>query len=293
MIELAPNHKSGLSIDNPIILGGGVLGVAEQAPQALREAGCGAVVVGPITHSPRRGTLPPRLAQTTGGFLLDTGLQNRGVRASVRRFARTWRRLGVPVLAQIADSDVEHALRTARHLAESGAVAALELLVQAHATVDELSWLTETLALECELPLLVKLPYANATETARAVADAGASAIVVCQPPLGLQSSSDLSGVPVSAGFGDSEPVHVDPVTGSLYGASLFSLMMHRLAEVVREKLNVPLIACGGVHSWADASVALAAGATAVQVDGAAWVEPGLPRELVRAWRASSSATAG
>ena len=51
MIELAPNHKSGLSIDNPIILGGGVLGCAEHVPQALRDAGCGAVVVGPFTHA--------------------------------------------------------------------------------------------------------------------------------------------------------------------------------------------------------------------------------------------------
>ena len=60
MIELAPNHKTGLPIDCPIIIGGGVIGSGEAMPQSLIQFGLGAIVVGPITYSSRRGSDLPR-----------------------------------------------------------------------------------------------------------------------------------------------------------------------------------------------------------------------------------------
>ncbi len=181
MLELAPNHKAGLAVANPILLGGGVVGCAEYPPQSLKEAGLGAVVVGPFTLSSRRGATPPRLAVGLGGYVLQAGLQNRGAGSSVKRFGRTWRRLGVPVVAQIADIEPEDALRTAAHLARSEAVAGLELLVHPASSEGDVHNLVASLALEGELPLWVKLPYANASQLAPVAARAGAGALVVCQ----------------------------------------------------------------------------------------------------------------
>ena len=284
MLELAPNHKAGLAVANPILLGGGVVGCAEYPPQSLKDAGLGAVVVGPFTLSSRRGATPPRLAVGLGGYVLQAGLQNRGAGSSVKRFGRTWRRLGVPVVAQIADIEPEDALRTAAHLARSEAVAGLELLVHPASSEGDVHNLVASLALEGELPLWVKLPYANASQLAPVAAQAGAGALVVCQAPTATLATSSTTGLPACAGEGAHRSELPRRLAGPLHGPALLPLMLNALADIASQELDLPIIACGGIHSWEDAATTLAMGATAVQLDSVAWVEPGLPGALVRAW---------
>ncbi|MGB5049885.1 MAG: hypothetical protein WBO46_13170, partial [Caldilineaceae bacterium] len=109
MIELAPQHKIGLPVTSPILLAGGSAGYGEAIHPGIETARLGAIVIGPITRRSIRGSEPPRLAETSGGFVLHTGLQNRGVSAVIKNFARLWPRLGCPVIAQIADNTAEAA----------------------------------------------------------------------------------------------------------------------------------------------------------------------------------------
>lgn len=286
-MELAPNHKSGFTVANPILLAGGVIGAGDEFPSVLRAAKVGAAVVGPVTLRARRGGSQPRLGEGTNGFVLDSGLQNRGVHRSLKHFRKSWPRLGVPIVAQVADREPDALARVARDLERSGAVSGIELLVHPNAeTETELRSLTTALAHCTELPLWVKLPYERASEMAAVAVSTGADALVVCQPPRG--------SLPVVSSFAEGRAADAKDISvaqqaqqltqGSLFGPLVLPLVLHRLMEIQALDLGAPLIACGGIHSWQDAATALRAGAQAVQLDAAVWVEPGLVYEVLSGW---------
>jgi dihydroorotate dehydrogenase len=286
MLDLAPNHKSGLVVANPVLLGGGVLGCAENIPHALKQADCGAAVMGPFTWSSRRGQPAGRLAEGYGAFVLDSGIQNRGARSSVKRFSRTWKRLGFPVIAQIADSQVDDALRTGREMERSDTVSGLELLPRQDCEPAQLDALVRALALETELPLWVKVPYARALEFAAVAADAGVDALVVSQAPMGMLPAPGKAGWLEADSEADKDAFGTArTVSGPLFGPAVFPLILQLVRDVAALNLGVPVLACGGIHSWPQAAAALTAGASAIQLDGALWVEPGMAVEIVNGWK--------
>lgn len=283
VIELAPNHKTGLPVANPILLAGGVIGCGDAIAPGLRTEPLGAAVVGPVLRRPLGGPVPPRVAEMSGGMVLDVGLQNRGLRAVLRRCAPSWTRLGCPVIVQIADRDVDDLRAVARGLEQARGAAGVELLVFPEADADEVALLTARLALDCDLPVWVKLPLARAADLAAPAVEAGADALVIAQPPRGalMRSAAETqAGAPLPGGI----------VRGGVYGPLAFPLMLSALLDVAALQLPAVLIACGGIHGWEQARQALRAGAAAVQVDSAAWIEPGLPQQLVAAWRAEEEA---
>ena len=269
-IELAPHHKIGLVVDNPVLLAGGVIGYGEAVHRGVDLSRLGGVVVGPITRQSQRGRLPPRLAETVGGFVLETGGQNRGVSAAVKKFARLWPRLGCPVIAQIADAQPEDARVTAARLQDTEALAGLELSLPRDATPEQLRSLVQAVRRGSDLPLWVKLPLDRAAELASAAEEAGADGLVIGQPPRGAA----LGWEPGGGG---------QLVEGNVHGPLAFAAMLRALTRVAALELPLVLIACGGIHTEAQARQALAAGAVALQVDSAAWVEPELPLRLAQA----------
>lgn len=267
MIELARGHKFGLPIENPVMLAGGAVGYGEAAPAGTHLDLLGAVVIGPFMRNSRPGTDPPRLAETNGGFVLDTGLQNRGVKAARRKYGRLWPTLGCPVIAQIADSMPRMAGRVAEQLTSAEGLSGLELLLPQHATPDVVGELIRQVTYNSDLPVLVKLPSSGASSLAPIAVEAGASGLVVAQSP---------AGVGYARGAG-SEAVTIN---GSIYGPLVFPSTMAVLESVCALDLPCSLIACGGIHTLDQARQALSAGADAIQIDSAVWVEPSLPARL-------------
>jgi dihydroorotate dehydrogenase (NAD+) catalytic subunit len=267
MIELAPDHKFGLPIENPVMVAGGMIGYGEAVPAGAHLERLGAAVIGPFMNNSRRGTDPPRLAETNSGFVLNSGLQNRGVKAARRRFGKLWPKLGCPVIAQVADSVPRMAGRVAQQLTSAQGLSGLELLLPQHATPDVVRELIRQAIYNSDLPVLVKLPLEGAATLAPVAVEAGASALVIAQPPPG-------------SGFARNANVHLAPINGTVFGPLTFPLML-TVFDVVRN-LDLPcaLIACGGIHTLQQARQALAAGADAIQIDSAFWVEPALPARL-------------
>lgn len=275
MIDLAPGHKLGLVVQNPVLLAGGSIGCGEAAPRGLRTAELGAVVVGPLMAGSRAGSSPPRLAHTPGGLVLESGLQNRGVSAALRRCAPGWPRLGCPVVAQLAAGDAERMGSLAARLHGVAAVAGLELLLPPAADAGTAARLVAAAVRAGELPVWAKLPLASAPLLAPAVAEAGAVGLVVAQPP-------PARALRRSRAHHDA-PVQDAPVRGALFGPAAAPLMFEALARVAALALPAALIACGGIHTVEQARQALLLGAQAVQIDSALWVEPGLPNRLAAA----------
>lgn len=263
-IELAPSHKYGLPIPNPIMLAAGTVGYGEALPPGLVTAQLGAVVVGPFLRHSRAGREGPRLAETNGGFVIDTGLQNRGVNAAVKRFARLWPELGCPVIAQIADSQPRMAAAVAEQLSGRPGLLGVELLLARHDGVAEAAEMVRTVVRACDVPVLVKLPVESAPHVAVAVVDVGASAVVVGTSAAGAAVDPRTGAV----------------VVGALHGPLVFSAMLLSLQQVVALDLGCPVVAAGGIHTLEQARQALQVGAAALQLDSVVWVEPGIPALL-------------
>lgn len=267
-IDLAPHHKQGLPVENPVLLAGGAVGYGEAKHAGLDLARLGAVVVGPIMRRSTRGAELARVAEISGGMVLETGLQNRGVSAVIKRFARLWPKFGCPVITQIVDSQPELAGQVAARLAMVTAVSGLELLVPRHADANLVSQIVRAVDCAADLPIWVKLPLENLPALAGAAVDAGASGLVIGQP---------LRGAGLSSGSADPSTL----VRGPVYGPLAFAPMLAALADVAALNLPVALIACGGIHTPAQARQVLAAGAQALQLDSVVWIEPGMATHIV------------
>jgi dihydroorotate dehydrogenase (NAD+) catalytic subunit len=243
-----------------------MVGYGEAIGRGTNLAELGGVVVGPILASSRAGASLPRVAQTTGGMVLETGWQNRGVSNAVARHGKLWLNLGCPVVAQVVDADARSMGKLAARVASVPGVAGLELLPLTQ-DGEVAARMVRNVVQACDLPVWVKLPLSEGMAWGELLVKAGANGLVMGQPLRG-QLGSHEGGV----------------VSGGLYGPLTFALMLPVLRAMARLQLPAALIACGGIHTVAQMEQALDAGASAVQVDTALWVEPALPNWLALAW---------
>lgn len=267
LIELAPNHKLGLPVANPVLIAGGMLGYGDTVSSMVSPASLGAVVIGPLMLHGQRGSTGPRLAELTGGFVLPSATQTRSLKSILRRSAEQWPRLGCPVVVQVADVQPANLAKTVEALSELEEVSGFELLLPPTADPELIRALVRTVIRTCELPLWVKVPLAEAVAWSSIAVEQGAVGIVVGQPPLATAPG----------------PAPTASVQGALYGPLTFAMMFTALTNVLALQLPCAVIACGGIYTLAAARQALAAGAQAVQIDAALWAEPGLPARLAAA----------
>ena len=257
MIELAPNHKIGLPLHNPVLIASGCGGYGDAYRNLVDLAVFGAIVTNPITLRPRRGLVPPRLVETRAGFIFDTGQQNPGVRKVIQQYRKVWSRLGVPLIAHLPVDEPDDLRRTAGALASTETVAAIELgLPPAARPVDIERWI-RAVREDSQLPLLVKLPLEGVVDIAEVVAATATDALVITAPPVGAAPS----------------PLTGEIVSGYLYGPAVYSLVLAAV-QAVSKLVELPLIAAGGVQSVADTQAFLQAGASAVQLDSLLFLDP-------------------
>lgn len=259
-VELAPRHKLGLTLPNPVLLAAGVIGYGDAAAPGFALSQLGGYVTAPVTRRAWRGQ-PPQLLEVSGGVLWQRGWWNPGVGRVVRDHGDLWRHSPAPVIVHVAGDGPDDLASVAAELEHQPGVSGLEIDVPIDAAIaPRLVWAVRGAA---DLPLLARLPLAVPDSVAQAVLDAGVDALVIAQPPDGL---------------------HVDQangraVRGQFYGAGLASLVAARIADLATW-VQAPLVACGGVFSVAEALLCLAAGAAALQVDVAVWIDPALPGRI-------------
>jgi dihydroorotate dehydrogenase (NAD+) catalytic subunit len=253
-----------LSLTNPVMIASGCGGYGPAYRLLIDLPAFGAFVTNPITLRPRSGPVQPRLAETTAGLVLNTGEQNPGVKKVIHLYAKNWRGLGLPIIAHLPADEPDNLQRTAQALASIEAVAAIEVgLPPQAAPRDVLQWL-RAVQEGCSLPILVKLPLDQVEALAVVAADAGADTLVIGAPPL-------------ASAISESKQI----VAGYLYGPAAHSLTL-RSVQTAREVIDIPIIACGGIHSLADAQAFLSAGAAAVQIDSLLWIAPKHAEDIAR-----------
>ena len=265
VIEIAPDHKVGLTLTNPVMPAAGCFGFGTEYADLVDVGELGAIVVGPVTAGPRRGAAPPRAVPIAGGTLLHTGLANPGIAAVLRNSVRVWSRCPVPVIVHVAGISTEEVASCCRQLTRVEAVSGIELGLADTIDLDDAVAITWAASSASDRPLIVRLPLVGADALRAAVVEAGADALTVAAPPRGVAWD------PKASRF----------ITGRLYGPLVLPQALRALRRVA-ERVSVPLIGCGGIQDTEDGLAFLRAGAAAVQVDSVLWRDPASLARIAR-----------
>lgn len=250
-IELAPNFKRSLTLSNPLILASG----------SLDGSAIGAVITSPLTLTPRAAGPAPRLVEVPGGFMLRTGGANPGLAHLLREEARTWASSPCPVIVSFATQAEPHWPEMAARLERVTGVAGIELLFN---PVMDAARAVRALRAATDLPVLAKLDLDNAHNVAASCVAAGANALVIGRAPRGMAIVREHTWY------------------GRLYSPAIHPIALRAVAEIAALDLGVPLVGCGGVHTAGDVRAFLSAGAAAVEIDSAAWIDPQLPAKIAK-----------
>jgi dihydroorotate dehydrogenase (NAD+) catalytic subunit len=248
--------KRDLYFSKPLMNAAGSLGFAPDPRAGIALESFGAFVTNPVSLRPRLPAARPELIEYAGGFLLHTGLPNPGFHTAIRKYASRWHKSNLPIILHLMADRPEETQRMVRMLEAQENVMAVELGF-APLLADDILLLTLEMALG-ELPLIVSLPVEQILSLGPRLVQEGAQAISISTPRGALPSPL----VPSPSG-------RTDPITGRLYGPSLFPRALETVYSAA--KLGLPIIGAGGAWTPENAEAMLSAGALAVQVDAALW----------------------
>jgi dihydroorotate dehydrogenase (NAD+) catalytic subunit len=255
MIELAPHHKTGLTISSPLIAGGGAFGFADEYASLVDFSKFGAFITNAITLKPRSPASEQHVTQFAGGVLIHTGLPNPGLSHAIREHEKKWERLGCPVIVHLACDSVDDVEACMEKLDRVEGVAGIEMGFRDEEETGNVEAMIKAATRIGGKPVIICVPRPRAITFARLAEKCGAQAITVSAPPRGTLLHKGVW------------------VSGRLYGVALLPQTIHLVREV-KTHTALPIIGAGGVHSKEDVKVMLEAGASAVQIDSLAWVAP-------------------
>ncbi len=278
-----------LALRNPLMAASGCFGYGVEYADVVDLSTLGAIVVKGLFLKERDGHVPPRIAETPSGMLNAIGLQGIGVRRFVDEKMPELRRLKATVVVNICGTTIAEYAELARILSDVEGVAALELniscpnikeggitfgcdLGNTHKVVSAVREATP-------LPIIPKLTP-NVTDVAsfaRAAEEAGADAVSLVNTFLAMAIDVERR-----------RPL-LSNVMGGLSGPAIRPIAVRMVYECARQ-VRIPVIGIGGIASARDALEFMIAGATAVQVGTANFVDPfiwpkllsGLEEYLVR-----------
>jgi dihydroorotate dehydrogenase (NAD+) catalytic subunit len=263
----------GLQLRNPIMPASGCFGFGKEYSQFYDLNVLGAIMIKATTVEPRFGNPTPRVAETSAGMLNAIGLQNPGL-AKVMSEELPWlAQYDVPIIANVAGSTEEDYIEVAKEISKAPNVHALELNIScpnvktggiAFGTIPEVAkQLTRKVKDVSEVPVYVKLSpnVTNIVEMAKAVEDGGADGITMINTLVGMRLDIK-TGKPILANR-----------TGGLSGPAVKPVAIRMIYEV-SQKTSLPIIGMGGISSAEDVVEFYYAGASAVAVGTANFVDP-------------------
>jgi dihydroorotate dehydrogenase (NAD+) catalytic subunit len=279
-VNLAPNNMHGLELPNPVLVASGTFGWGTEYQQLVEIQRLGAICSKGITVRPRDGNPTPRIAETPSGMLNAIGLQNVGLRGVVEEKAPIWARWQVPVIANISGESVAEFEQLASTLDGVPGIAGLEVNISCPNVTDggrlfadsakSAAMVTRACRAVSSLPLMVKLSpnVGNIVEIAQAVEEAGADCLSVANTLLGMLID-----------VGRRRP-YLANRTGGLSGPAVRPVIV-RMVYQITGVVSIPVVGVGGVTCTEDALQYILAGASAVQVGTANFVNPRTATEII------------
>ncbi|MEK6800182.1 MAG: dihydroorotate dehydrogenase [Planctomycetota bacterium] len=271
---------AGLRLTNPVMTASGTSGYGPEHAEFIDLRRLGAFVTKAVSLEARKGNPPERVVETPAGMLNAIGLANVGLERFIAEKVPFLRSAGVPVIVNVVGHTVDDFRTVCRRLDEIECIAGLELNVSCPNVVDGLEFGTDPVrlaklvsAVRAEVrraKLIVKLSpnVTDITATAAAAIESGAEVLSIINTLCGMAINVN-TWKPMLANR-----------TGGLSGPAIRPVavfMVHRVHSKVAKAANVPIIGMGGISDWRDAVEFFLAGATAVAVGTALFVDPRTP----------------
>ena len=270
----------GIPLQNPVMTASGTFGYGREFKDLLDLNRLGAIIVKGLSLDPSRGNPPPRIAETPCGMLNAIGLENVGIEAFKRDKLPFLRRLSVPVLANIYGTTVEAYAELAAQLDGLPEVAGIEVNISCPnvkaggvafgVQPDMAARVVAAVRAKTVKPVVVKLSpnVTDVTEIARSAEGAGADA---------LSLINTITGMAVDI---HTRRPKLANITGGLSGPAIRPVAVRMVWQVARV-VQIPVIGIGGIMTAEDALEFLIAGAAAVQVGTANFVNPRATMEIL------------
>ncbi|MFQ5589867.1 MAG: dihydroorotate dehydrogenase [Phycisphaerae bacterium] len=274
---------AGMRLANPVMTASGTSGYGPEFAAHVDVTRLGAFVTKSISPEPRKGNPPERVVETRAGMLNAIGLANVGLDRFVADKVPFLATTGVPVVVNVVGHSVEDYQTVCDRLDSIECIAGLELNVSCPNVSDGLEFGTDATRLERlvaavrplvrHAKLIVKLSpnVTDIAETARGAVAGGAEILSIINTVQGMAINVDTW-----------EPMLANR-TGGLSGPAIKPLalyMVHRVYTRVARDAGIPIIGMGGICDWRDTVEFLLAGATAVAVGTALFIDPATPLRI-------------
>jgi dihydroorotate dehydrogenase (NAD+) catalytic subunit len=278
---------AGVELRNPIVAAAGTCGYVDELADVLHPSHLGAVVTKSITREPRDGHPPWRLVEVPGGMLNAVGLANVGLQCFLAEKLPAASGLGTVVIGSIAGNSIDDYRQVAAAFDAQALLPIVELNVSCPNTADGLVFgedpgrlrelLSEVRPALANTRLLVKLSpnVGDITAMAQAAVESGADGLTLINTVAAVAIDVESRGYRLSAGAGG----------GGLSGPAIHPIavrMVHEVYRSVAGPAGVPVVGLGGVMTWQDAAELILAGASAVGMGTALYVNPRSPRKVLK-----------
>jgi len=279
-----------VALRNPVMTASGTASYGEELAEFFDLAQLGAFVTKAVTRDERVGNDTPRLVETRAGMLNAIGLANVGLKGFLAEKLPWLREQEVPVIVNVAGSTVDEYVEVAAALDAADGVEGIELNIscpnvkagglefgRSEKAIREVVGAVRKVVRRATYIVKLTPNVTDIAGMARAAIDAGAEALTLI---------NTLSGMVVDAGT--RRPALAN-ISGGLSGPAIKPVALKMVYDVYHgaaQEAGVPIIGVGGIQTGTDAVEFLLAGATAVQVGTATFVDPAAAVGVVRGLKA-------
>ncbi len=275
------NVKIGkIKLKNPVMAASGTFGYAQEFEKLVNLKHIGAIITKTITLNPRQGNPMPRICETSAGMLNAIGLQNEGIDNFLKEKMPYLSKIGAPIIVSISGNNIDEFFILARRLDKIKSISGIELNIscpnikceglvaqdtkETHEVVKAVKKITDK-------TIITKLSP-NVTDIvgiAKAAENAGSDAVSLVNTFLGM--AIDI----------DTRKPKLGNITGGLSGPCIKPIALRMVYEVSKN-INIPVIGIGGIMNANDAIEFMIAGAMAIQVGTANFIEPGVCGKIAK-----------
>lgn len=279
MVDLSVRIKD-LVFKNPVLTASGTCGFGEEIADFVDLTKLGGVVMKGTTLKPRQGNDYPRMAETPSGMLNAVGLQNKGVDNFIQNIYPNIKDIDSNFIVNVNGSTIEEYIELTERINELDKIPAIELNISCPnvkeggmafgVSCPSAEAVVKAVRKVYDKPLIVKLSpnVTNIAEIAKAVEGQGADSVSLVNTFLGMAVDANSR-----------KPV-LSTITGGLSGPAIKPIAL-RMVWQVYQAVQIPVIGMGGIMNATDAIEFMLAGASAVQVGTAIFIDPTIPTQIV------------
>ncbi len=279
MVKLSVNI-GGVELKNPVMTASGTFGYGLEYSDFIDISRIGGIIVKGTTIRERQGNPYPRMAETSSGMLNAVGLQNKGVDHFVSEIYPKIKDIDTNFFVNVSGSTIEDYVATAEKLNDLEKIPGIELNISCPNVKEggmafgtscaSAAEVTKAVRRVYHRSLMVKLSpnVSNISDIAQAVEYEGADSVSLINTLLGMAVDAEKRKAILST------------VTGGLSGPAVKPVAL-RMVWQVSQAVKIPVIGLGGIMSAQDAIEFILAGATAVQVGTANFIDPCISTKII------------